>query len=429
MLLRFRFSNFRSFRDEQELSLTGATSLRRREGHSIFVPKLNQSVLTAAAIYGANASGKTSVIRALLFFTRAVLGSHREWKPGQVIDYQPFAGQSSRRASAALYELDFLLKDVRYCYGFRISATGVEEEWLLAYPRGKKQTWFKRRQGQPISFSTKLSGPNRVIQGLTRKDSLFLSAAAQNNHEALLPIYRWIADLRFVADAMAEPSMYSAFTANICADQRLGSVIADLVRAADLGIEAMKVEPVEFSEEDRRTFAAVATALNLTKVPLDPPRTHRIRLVHRIGKQSLTFEADSESKGTLAYLRVLGPVVKALELGVVLCVDELEASLHPLLASELVRLFNDPSTNPNGAQLIFNTHDVTLLDSAGLRRDQIWFTEKRQDGSSHLYPLTDFKPRPTEKLQSGYLQGRFGAIPFVSSKNLLAKLEHANGKA
>jgi hypothetical protein len=429
VLLRFRFSNFRSFRDEQELSLMAATSLRRAEGYSVYVPKLKKSVLTAAAIYGANASGKTSVFRALLFFTRAVVGSHREWKPDQLIDYEPFAGQRGGRLSPALYEIDFLIDGVRYCYGFRISATAVEEEWLLAYPRGKKQTWFARRQGQPMSFSNKLSGPNRVIEGLTRKDSLFLSAAAQNNHEALMPIYRWVVDLRFVTDAMAGPSMYSAFTASLCVDQRFGNVVADLVRAADLGIESMKVEPVKFSDDDQKTLTAIAAALNLKNAPFDPPTSHRIRLVHRIGKQSIMFDADSESKGTLAYLRVLGPVVKALALGVPLLIDELEASLHPLLASELVRMFNDKSTNPKGAQLIFNTHDVTLLDSARLRRDQIWFTEKREDGSSQLYPLTDFKPRPTENLHSGYLQGRYGAIPFVSSKNLLAKLGHSNGKA
>jgi AAA15 family ATPase/GTPase len=120
-------------------------------------------------------------------------------------------------------------------------------------------------------------------------------------------------------------------------------------------------------------------------------------------------------------------VVDALNKGVPLLIDELDASLHPILATEVIRLFNNSSINPKGAQLIFNTHDTNLLSTDILRRDQIWFTEKGRDGSSHLYPLSDFKPRRQENLESGYLQGRYGAIPFINSEAFLTELSATDG--
>ena len=152
-------------------------------------------------------------------------------------------------------------------------------------------------------------------------------------------------------------------------------------------------------------------------------------LLHRLGEKTVSFRSEQESAGTLAYLALLGPAVEALKKGAVLCIDELDASLHPLLAAQLMRLFNNPATNPNGAQLILNTHDANLLSSGILRRDQIWFTEKNNDASSHLYPLTDFKPRRDENLQNGYLQGRYGAIPFLNSDAFLGQFGATDGKA
>jgi hypothetical protein len=293
----------------------------------------------------------------------------------------------------------------------------------------KKQTWFHRELGKPISFSAKMPGSNRVIEGITRKNSLFLSAAAQNNHEALGRVFEWLTKLRFVADAFAERGLYSVFTADMCAEPHFAKSIARLLRAADIGIVDLKVEDEAFSEDVKKMVAAIAATMNRELPGKLPDGVKRIRLLHRLGKETMPFTEENESAGTIAFLQVLGPVLKSLSEGAVLCVDELDASLHPLLAGQIVRLFNDPSSNRKGAQLIFNTHDATLLGRANLRRDQIWFTEKAKDGSSHLYPLTDFKPRKNESLESGYLQGRYGAIPFLNSRAFLTQLERGDGKA
>jgi AAA15 family ATPase/GTPase len=148
------------------------------------------------------------------------------------------------------------------------------------------------------------------------------------------------------------------------------------------------------------------------------PTAQEVLCLHKVGDSALPLRQGQESKGTIAFLSLLAPVLRALFDGGVVCVDELDESLHPLLAIEVIRVFSDPKRRPRGAQLIFNTHDTNLLSA--LRRDQIWFTEKARDGASQLYPLTDFKPRREENLENGYLQGRYGAIPFLNPDGFLA---------
>jgi hypothetical protein len=295
----------------------------------------------------------------------------------------------------------------------------VLEEWLYVYPKGKKQTWFHRKRGNAIVFSNKMPGENRTIENLTRQNSLFLSAAAQNAHEALLPIFTWLSGLLFV---IGNRSAYRQHTAGLCTKLDYRNEIARLVSNADLGIAEMSVEDAEYPEKTKELLGAI---VNILKLPKEAAaETHQVfRLLHRFGNTTMPFDVDQESDGTMAYLALLGPAVDAIKKGTPLLIDELDASLHPLLATHLIRLFNTPSSNPRGAQLIFNTHDTNLLSGGVLRRDQIWFTEKGDDATSHLYPLSDFKPRRQENLQNGYLQGRYGAIPFINPDAFLLRFE------
>jgi predicted ATPase len=199
--------------------------------------------------------------------------------------------------------------------------------------------------------------------------------------------------------------------------------IARLVSVADLGIAEMSVEDTKFPDKAKEIVEAAATLLPPQDKAAWPETLQVIRLLHRLGDTAVPFKMDQESDGTLAYLALLGPAVDAIKKGTPLLIDELDASLHPLLAIQLLRLFNTPSSNPKGAQLIFNTHDTNLLSGGVLRRDQIWFTEKGNDATSHLYPLSDFKPRREENLQNGYLQGRYGAIPFINPDAFLLRFE------
>jgi hypothetical protein len=232
-----------------------------------------------------------------------------------------------------------------------------------------------------------------------RKNSLFLSAAAQNNHQALLPVYGWFRKSSHLASGNMRDA---AITAEMCLDREKRVQIADLITRADLGVAGIFV--------GRQKTGNALTA-------------EKVMLLHRLGETSAAFEVSDESEGTMTYFSLLGPVLRALEHGTLLAVDEIDSSLHPSLLAFLVRLFCDKSTNPKCAQLIFNTHDTNLLSDGVLQRDQIWFTEKdREGGVSHLYPLSDFKPRPDENFQKRYLQGRFGAIPFIESERILDSL-------
>ena len=432
MLLRFRFSNVRSFKDEQELSLVAGPGKDLPEivRHP---PGMREGVLPLAALYGANASGKTNVLRALAFMTTAVSASYRTWKPDGPIPRDPFLADEPSRGQGSEFVVDFLLGGIRHQYGFRLDSEAVLEEWLHVYPKLKKQTWFHRKPSSPISFSSKMSGENKTIESLTRKNSLFLSAAAQNNHRALLPVYKWFEHSVFVV--MGVKAVFQGITQSLCGAPETRERISRFLAGADLGIVDLQIQEEKIKDEFKPVFDAMfALVKHETKreaePPLFPPETvSQIQLVHRFGDRLSTFQREQESDGTLAYLSMLGPVVNAVTKGSLLCIDELDASLHPLLAVQLMRLFNSPSSNPRGAQLIFTTHDTNLLGTGLLRRDQIWFTEKNSDGASHLYPLSDFKPRKEENLESGYLQGRYGAIPFINPDAFLARLEDGNEQA
>jgi energy-coupling factor transporter ATP-binding protein EcfA2 len=414
MLLRFKFSNFRSFRSEQELSLVAGSLNDHSEG--VFeIPGLKERALPVAAIYGANASGKTTVLRALQFMNRVIRQSHRLWEPEQPIPLEPFAGEGPETPTR--FGVDFIHAGIRHQYGFAVNSAAVLEEWLHVYPKGKKQTWFNRKAGSPISFGEKLAGENRVIEQLTRNNSLFLSAAAQNNHEMLLPVYDWFwTNLVFVTGDRSEETKQ---TIKMCEEDReTRALITRLLSGADLGIADLTIT----------TKRPSTLAEKIADSMLQHPPARSVKLVHRINGGLLPLELEQESAGTAAYLALLGPLVEALRWGGVICIDELYSSLHPLIATEIMRFFENRGQNPRGAQLIFNTHDANLLNTGILRRDQIWFTEKDAKGESHLYPLTDFKPRRQENLESGYLQGRYGAIPFIHSDEFVTSLPDGDGE-
>jgi hypothetical protein len=415
MLIQFRVENHRSLRDEQVLSLVAANLGGAEDPRLLRPPELGEALLPAVALYGANASGKSNVLNALAFMRGTVLRSHRYWEPAEGAPQEPFALSSKAQKQPSLYEVDFLMGGVRFRYGFVLSAIRIEEEWLHAWPHGRKQVWFER-EGDRFSFGKHLHGENETIRGLTRANSLFLSAAAQNNHAALLPLFVWFweaqIELRRGPLFGLEPQQVAAlgelfseqlslFGNNPMVRQREREAIVHLLRSADLGILDMK------AERSHRSLSRGSGA-----------STVGIYLRHQAeGMREVWLPLERESAGTVTLLGLATRLVRLLRRGGLFCIDELEASLHPALGLELLRLFQDPRHNPKGAQLLFTTHDTNLLGNVlgepPLRRDQIWFTEKDKSGATHLYPLTDFKPRKKENLERGYLQGRYGAIPFL----------------
>jgi AAA15 family ATPase/GTPase len=395
VLLNFRFANVLSFRDEQCLSLV-ATELHdgyalqtgiRENGRKI-------SVVPAIGVYGANATGKSALLDALRWMRDAVVGSLNWVSEPSPIRRVPFALQPEFAAKPSLYEVDLTLTGIRYTYGFEIDDNRVRGEWLHSYPKGRKQIWFDR-QDDEIEFPGEgLRGEKLELARRTRSDGLFLSVAAQFNHDQLLPVFEWFRDnLSLSSPEAGRFQRHEVHRDRVVRDAVYRSRIARVLHVADLGITGFDSAALKNGD---------------------------IRLLHRAGMREVPLDFAYESLGTRSWFSLLGVLLVALATGSVVLVDELDASLHPAMSAEAIRMFQDPAANPYGAQMLFTSHDATLLhtllgDDRVLDRGTIWLTEKHRDGATDIYPLTSLNPPPRreENLLRKYLLGAYGGIPRI----------------
>jgi uncharacterized protein len=410
MLLRFRVANFRSIHEPVELVFR----MPRTDGERL------AGGTTVAAIYGANASGKSNLLNALAFMSSAVIGSQAQWRPSAPPPRVPFALDPSASEEPALFEVDFVLNGTRYQYGFTLEPGAVGEEWLYDYPSSRKRVLFER-EGQEFHFGRGLRGPNRTIADLVRKNSLFMSAAASNNHEELLPIYHWFETIQFSGVRSGAPDVTGATERLLLTDQK--EEVRKLLVFADLGITDVSAKQEDVDPDLAKAMESVLNTLwsKIDDAPAEQPAFMStatiVELDHRNSEgETARLTLNDESRGTQMWFAHIGPLLHVLRDGGLLVVDELDASLHPRLSSEIVRLFSDTETNPHNAQIIFSTHDTTLLDRLTgqvLDRDDVWFTEKTPAGATILYPLSEFKPRKNEAIERRYLEGRYGGVPII----------------
>ena len=426
MILRFAVLNHGCLRDEQVLSLIGS-SRHRTESFSVNVPQSKHAALTVASIYGANGSGKSTLLNALAFMRDAVINSYSA-SPESPIPRRSFALGASRDEQPSRYVLDFVTDATRYQYGFEALNARFAEEWLYSFSSGRRQVLFYRstngEQAQ-FQFSSSLKGPNKTIERLTRPNSLFLSAAARNNHEQLGAIFRFFLSQILVFDEERNPPPIEVID-----DPARRVHLLELLAAADIGvIDARTVEVNEGTKELYRKFIeALREVMPGSPLSGQPPFDKEVKLGHKAAGGGVQyFPAFWESGGTRKLLALLGPVLQTLESGGVILVDELDRSLHTLLSVRVLGLFTSSAMNRLGAQLIFSTHDTNLLCSKALHRDAIWFTEKSPDGSAVLYPLSDIRLEPNDNIEKGYLQGRFGAVPFLGRFDDILGTESVDG--
>jgi hypothetical protein len=423
MLLRFSVANHRSLRDEQELTMVALDdhpdlAIRPAPGPG------KESVLPVAGIFGSNASGKSNVVSALSFMRRAVVDSHQRWSPENGIPRAPFSLDAQRRGDASEFEVDIVVSDVRYNYGFACTDLEVTKEWLYSYPQNRRRLLYERQAGRAVNFGSTLTGPKALVTQVMRPNSLYLSAAAANNHEELLPVYRWFSrSVKIATDLNEQKRLHDSITM-LEEEDREG--VLSLMRFADLGVVGMKVtrpmappHAVSIMEETVRRLGVALPDETQVK-DFFPPRV-QVRHLSKSG-DATTLDFQEESSGTRTWLTMIGPVLRALKSGDLLVVDEMDARLHSTLASRLVELFQDPEANRHGAQLLFNAHDTTLLGRyvrCRLRRDQVWFTEKDPHGATRLFPLTEYRVREgLDNVEKSYLAGRYGAVPFLDDREL-----------
>jgi hypothetical protein len=400
MLLRFRVANVRSLRDEQELSFVApedneAEQTAARE--TVLSDGRRLPVHTVLGVFGANASGKSNVVAALKDMRRVVLRSYTDWTSYDGIPRDEFALDPKAAAETSLYEADFVLGDgVRWTYGFEVGQRRVEAEWLYAYPKGRRQVWFERDAGRdnPFDFpGDRLHDRTRLIRA-TESDALLLTRAGNAGHQQVTPVFDWFRNNLWDVTPETERSQREDYTAmRLLGSEDFRRRAEELLRVADLGIAGVEVER---SSSGR---------------PL-------VRLTHSGGGEATTMDWASESWGTRSWFALIGPLLLALDTGAVLLVDELDASLHPRFAAEVVRLFQSPRVNRKNAQLVFTGHDPSLLRTPGggrlLQPGQIWLTEKDERGATALSSVADWEPTDEEDLMASYLAGSFGAVPKVS---------------
>ncbi|OGQ98092.1 MAG: phage resistance protein [Deltaproteobacteria bacterium RIFOXYD12_FULL_55_16] len=413
MLLEFRVRNYRSIRDEQALNLVASSDRELAETHLAQTGlKSLPSVVRSAVVYGPNASGKSTLLIALSYMRAVIAESATVIQPGQTYNVQPFKLDEAFAGEPTAFELTFMLDGVRHQYAFEMTSQRIISESLLVYRTAKPTQWFSRHllddgETYHYEFSTYLTGPRKLWENSTRSNALFLSTAAQLNSEMLSPVFRWIIESIVFLGAGAD--FDHGFTTALLATDEGRATIRDFLSAADISIADVQAVPRKgFSQQVVFHAGGVAHASREESEFLVPV------FQHTTTKGSAQLELHEESQGTQRLYGLMAPVLDILKRGCILIVDELDSSLHPLLVRRLISMFHDPSLNQNGAQLIFSTHDTSLLDRTLLRRDQIWFTEKDSDQATRVYPLTDFSPRKLEAWERGYLAGRYGAVPFFS---------------
>lgn len=415
MFVEFRVKNFRSLRDEQVLSLVASKDKSLEDTHTLntglnAVPRL----LRSAVVYGANAGGKSNLIKALQYMRGVVLESATVIQPGQTYAVQAFRLDGVSAAQPTEFEVTFILDGVRYQYGFAMTPQRVVSEHLLVYKAFKPQRWFERHfdadSGKDVyEFGPGLKGSKNLWEGATRPNALFLSMAVQLNSEALRPVFDWFSTGLVIFNEQAQLSPQTSIQMLQQADGR--KQICEFLTAADISISDIEVVTRKVPSQAVH-FDLVA---GKTEVRSEEVEEHQLRFSHMTEAGKAVFDLMDESNGTRNLLFLAGPVLDILRKGLTLVIDELDTSLHTLLVRELVRLFHRPETNTGGAQLIFTTHDTSLLDAPDLfRRDQVWFVEKDKDQASALVALSEFSPRKNEALERGYLMGRYGGVPLLN---------------
>lgn len=424
MFIELRIKNHRSLRDEQLFTMEAGRIGDDNDPRPRTVLGHSEPLLTVAAIYGANASGKSNVLSGLAFMRDAVIESARFWSPHQAIPRDQFKWGAAHDAESS-FCITFLIGDTKFEYGFTVCDDAFTEEWLYGWTSGRRRLWYSR-EGEKIEFGPALKGDLKTVHDATRKNALFLPVAVQLKNEQLDPIYSWFFSLNIFNLARQYPAPYyggrfqyhdESFVFRFLDEQgrrtqpeldshhEMLTRFKTLLQAADFGISDVQIQRMEVPE-----------------APSTPQRLQRKAFLKHDCYPDAWLPLEQESNGTKTIFRLALPIIIAIRQGLPLFVDELEASLHPTLANHIVRLFNDPEQNPRNAQLIFTTHDTNLLGTTvgapAVRRDQVWLTEKDESGATVLYPLTDYKPRKEENIERGYLQGRYGAIPFLGHFNV-----------
>lgn len=403
MILEFCVSNFLSIKDDLKLSFV-ATTLKEslsEPNDVIRISGMGLALVRSAVIYGANASGKTNVLKAIAFYRHFIMDSFKNSQAGESIDVENFRLNASTVHEPTTMEATFAVGEYLYRYGFEVDQKAIHAEWLyrrMNRKRAKEVEIFYREEKTTTVHAKSPLIQDLVNKKMVRGNALLLSTVAQFNESTAVDILHWLSDTQ-VLFCSEDEKMWSQAVRNLD-DEKIRERIVRFAKYADLGIESI-------ARIDNRIMSS-----------------HRQYDDEGRETSSVAFSFNgNESEGTIKYFSLAFPIIDALDNGKRLVVDELDSKLHPLLVRKIVTLFNSAETNPKGAQLLFTTHDTFLLSAGLFRRDQVWFTQKDNFGATEAYSLAEYRVRGSSPFERDYLQGKFGATPIIGDMETIFKAE------
>lgn len=403
MILEFYVSNYLSIKDGLKISFV-ATSLKDSLSESNDMIALSDTglmLLRSAVIYGANASGKSNVLKAMAFYRHFITDSFKNSQAGEAIDVENFRLNATSIYEPTTMEATFIVGDFIYRYGFEVDSKVIRSEWLYQRTnkkRAKEIEIFYRTEEETSVHQKSPLLLELVNKRMVRDNALLLSAAAQFNEPKAVNILQWMNDIRVIFGNEEEKLWNQAIKS--LDDENLRLRITNFAQYADLGIDSIvKIDNRivsnhrQFDDEGRET-----------------------------NNVAFSFSGN-ESEGTIKYFSLSYPIIDTLDNGKLLIIDALDSKLHPLLVRKIISLFNSAKTNPKGAQLLFTTHDTFLLSAGMFRRDQIWFTQKDSFGATEAYSLVEYKVRSNTLFERDYLLGKYGATPIIGEMERIFNTE------
>ena len=401
MILEFCVTNYLSIKDELKLSFVASTLKENLSETNDTIPlsDTGMSIVRSAVIYGANASGKSNVLKALNFYKRFIIDSFKNSQAGESIEVENFRLNSTTVNEPTTMEATFSDGDTIYRYGFEVTDKAVCTEWLyqrVNRKRAKEVEVFYREDGNTTVHPKSSLLQELVNKKMVRENALLLSTAAQFNDPKAVAILKWLNDMQ-VLFCSEDDKLWQQAIKHLD-NEALRNRIVAFAKYADLGIES------------------------IAKIDNQIVSSHRQYDNEGREINNVTFSFNSnESEGTIKYFSLAYPIIDALDNGKRIVIDELDSKLHPLLVKKIITLFNSSETNPKGAQLLFTTHDTFLLSANLFRRDQVWFTQKDNFGATEAYSLAEYKVRRTSPFEKDYLQGKYGATPIIGDMENIFK--------
>lgn len=428
MIKSISIGNFRSIKDK--VALDFSKSNRKKSDLPNYISISNTELASTTVIYGANASGKSNLIRSFKALVYLILNSSKFAPDDKLVPYEPFRLSQGFEKKPVSIEFEFFIEDVRYTYSIEFSEKYIEKENLVFYPLGKEASLFNRIKGKTIQFGEYFRGEKKTIEKLTLPNQLFLSKAAENNAESILPVFHFFKNKIYIDPFINQykESGSERFNAKRLADEpesAFSKKLNALICALDTGIYSISAK-----ETDWNSVKFPDNMPDNIRKEIQEDFKYEIKTVHELFNEKnektglIDFDIVEESTGTRSLLSIGGIIIDALEKGSVLVIDEFEKNLHPIITSYLIKLFNEKLFNPKNAQLIFATHDVTQLNEELFNRDQVWFTQKDEFGVTELIRCSEINGiRLNTPLDKWYIAGRLGGTAIINDTNFIMAMQ------